>query len=1064
MAQITSTSGLLMPGYLTKVPNQRGSSHILCDLSNTSACSRPCATEPPPSQADVNLTYSLCGCYPREVESSRLDGLPSLTGPAPWSSWRKSLRAGHVPTYVDKRWKPRPMGGGSLLRSSLATPNHLSWCGLSGGSHPACRGRVPQEPQSEALNITPERGKQGFTCTYNPLYMYVTSDHPNTHPTVGGRIQLESLLPPKVSFRSCADEYGDDQGRVPMVSVDNNPNPRHLFDANRTCDCVRTCGCNPAFGEAAGLEGASFMMISPWTSVADLEAPPELPDRSPDDTIDPTVLLMLYQAPNAPGSATEVVNVAIGMNYNASLLQAATGPSYTGNPVWGQQGDETCGLVPTALAGTLQFLKMFGQKSDVGTKTEASSNNGKVLRGNTRQDLVDCLLARTSDYGGKWHTILNDDGLLICDRPGVGLTVMSEFDRLFLTTQDGSSAPQEHASGYVNFSVFLEIAKLMPRHLHRMSLEPMAFCFLVVNWLWARTTPSDHGPPSLMTRLTLSGQGSSLLSYLEEVLKDRKLYTPGIVKIGGTEHILSDRQLAQVREEARMLEYYLPYTFGSELGVMVVGEEGEMACHPTYTLPEDLRAAEWRMNDPTLCAPPLVSHHFHVGDSPKPSLLQVQGTPCFVPPPQQYSSGATPGIGLMGLQTPSPSMLEVEKLKAKIATMQEAMLATQQSQAGPPPMGISTALLTVPEHDLAALMTRTSWMEGYMALVSADKALRKSRYGPSVCGCGSFAPTTSGLPVMNGIAQVHAPGMFADMDLVQREKFWLPKHHAETMSQMEYQSDKIHYMRVIADYQTPAELRESGGEPILKVSLSCPQTLPCVECTKLLFASARNHTKLSMGDYKGDEEQEADFQVRRFFSQPTMDRLATDFGPIKAEDARLFPYHGSDMCPLQSKHWLLPTAGQPGCPIDAELWGVLKGMHPVETEPTIPKCLPLFIGGKIQAIRDVKQAQAKAAAKAKAKAALAQVKEEEEQYEGWEEEEDPSPIIPKRRKVQPGATPEGASGKGSGKGSGKSSSKPTGKTQLHRGKRQVKVSAVPLCHTDTPSCSSTSKDLQDPHQ
>ena len=121
---------------------------------------------------------------------------------------------------------------------------------------------------------------------------------------------------------------------------------------------------------------------------------------------------------------------------------------------------------------------MFGQKSDVGTKTEASSNNGKILRGNTRQDLADCPLARTPGYGGKWHTILNDDGLLICHHPGVGLTVMtqSEFDRLFLTTQDGSSAPQEHASGYVNFSAFLEINRLMPRHLQQ-SMQ------VVLEWL-----------------------------------------------------------------------------------------------------------------------------------------------------------------------------------------------------------------------------------------------------------------------------------------------------------------------------------------------------------------------------------------------------------------------------------------------------------------------------------------------------------------------------------------------------------------------------------------------------
>lgn len=180
MAQMISNSGLLAPGYLTKVPNQHGSSHILCDLSNTSACSRPCATEPPLSQADVKLICSLGGYSSREQESSRLIGLPSLTGHAPWSSWRKSLRTGHAPTYADWRWKPPPMGGGSLLRPSLTTPNPLAGCRPCDGSYPASWGGVPVTPLSEIGSVTPERGKPRPTCTYKPLYMCAQSGDPPT--------------------------------------------------------------------------------------------------------------------------------------------------------------------------------------------------------------------------------------------------------------------------------------------------------------------------------------------------------------------------------------------------------------------------------------------------------------------------------------------------------------------------------------------------------------------------------------------------------------------------------------------------------------------------------------------------------------------------------------------------------------------------------------------------------------------------------------------------------------------------------------------------------------------
>jgi len=134
MAQMTSISGLMAPGYLTKVANQPDSSRILCDLSNTSACSRPCANGPPPSIADVNLKHSLCGVYPREWESSRLTRSSLLTGQAPWSSWRARPRIGHAPLYVNPRGKHLP-GVGAVMALALHcragcchAPPHL-WAG-----------------------------------------------------------------------------------------------------------------------------------------------------------------------------------------------------------------------------------------------------------------------------------------------------------------------------------------------------------------------------------------------------------------------------------------------------------------------------------------------------------------------------------------------------------------------------------------------------------------------------------------------------------------------------------------------------------------------------------------------------------------------------------------------------------------------------------------------------------------------------------------------------------------------------------------------------------------------
>ena len=724
--------------------------------------------------------------------------------------------------------------------------------------------------------------------------------------------------------------------------------------ASDTCDAGRCSGCNPPYGDVVGLPGASFQMVAPWAPPSSLGQPSDLPDRGPDDVIN-TISIMLYQAPGAPGSATDVVNVAIGMHYNSSLLNAATEPSYHDNPVWGTQGKEVVSLIPSVTAGTLCFLKMLGEKSDVGTKTEATSNGNTRLKGNTREDLANCLLAHTSDYGGEWPTVLHMDGLLICDRPGVGLTVMSEFDRIFLATMDGSTAPPEHASGYPNFSVFLETAKLLPRQLHRLSLEPMAYCFLVVQWLWSRTTSNStggHGLPTLeVSKLYLTHKGTSLLAYIDTVLKDRKLYNPGKVTVGSKVYDLSAGQLSQIKEEARMLEYYLPYTFGSVLEATIAGEEeGEYILHPTWALPNNLRAGEWRMNDPTLCVPPQVSHHSPGRASPAHHLshylCQVGGTPqpTASASDQRAAAGVTPAMGNLGIETPQSQLqlqsLQIEQLKAQLVTMQEAVHASMTQQSGPAPTDVKTAMLTVTENDLPALMAGTKWMEGFVALAAAYNALNRARYGPNICGCGSFAPPTVGIPVVNGAPQVHAPGMFQSMPPAHKEQLWGSGNRDYAVSQISYRTDKIHYCCVISDYQTAEEKLSSGGEPVHRVSLKCPQVLPCVECSKLLFSSAKWDNKLLLGDYNGDEEVQADHQVRRFFSEEAMGNLVAQFGLEKAQAAKDFVYHARDMCPMLPKHWLLPSSGCSSCPIDPEVWATIKQMNPVENTPVFPRCLP----------------------------------------------------------------------------------------------------------------------------
>ena len=68
--------------------------------------------------------------------------------------------------------------------------------------------------------------------------------------------------------------------------------------------------------------------------------------------------------------------------------------------------------------------------------------------------------------------------------------------------------------------------------------------------------------------------------------------------------------------------------------------------------------------------------------------------------------------------------------------------------------------------------------------------------------------------------------------------------------------------------------------------MKCPQVLPCVECSKLLFSSAKWDNKLLLGDYNGDEEVQADHQVRRFFSEEAMGNLVAQFGLEKAQAAK----------------------------------------------------------------------------------------------------------------------------------------------------------------------------------
>ena len=95
-------------------------------------------------------------------------------------------------------------------------------------------------------------------------------------------------------------------------------------------------------------------------------------------------------------------------------------------------------------------------------------------------------------------------------------------------------------------------------------------------------------------------------------------------------------------------------------------------------------------------------------------------------------------------------------------------------------------------------------MEGFLALKDANSAIAKQRYGPNTCGCGTFAPTTHGMPLFDGAMQPNTLDMFETMSEEQRRSFWDPDKQLATVSRVQYRTDRIHYY---------AELPRAGAEP-----------------------------------------------------------------------------------------------------------------------------------------------------------------------------------------------------------------------------------------------------------